>query len=146
MERSTILFLISIIHSLTSRSFDYFVVQFVCVHLVGYRCCPTVRVATGIYAITTAHQMYRHVDGNLELSWLQDEAWASVSCSTFEKWRTIRHFDVRRIVLPNLQIIHGRTLFKLITANTTNWVWPGGHSLAKCIVWKCPSPKVRIII
>ncbi len=57
-----------------------------------------------------------YVDGNLELTWLQDE---HLDLSFLQHIREvtgyvlISHVDVRRIVLPNLQIIRGRTLFKL---------------------------------
>ncbi|XP_046400809.1 epidermal growth factor receptor isoform X2 [Ischnura elegans] len=57
-----------------------------------------------------------YVDGNLELTWLQDE---DLDLSFLQYIREvtgyvlISHVDVRRIVLPRLQIIRGRTLFKL---------------------------------
>ena len=57
-----------------------------------------------------------YVDGNLELTWLQDE---HLDLSFLQHIREvtgyvlISHVDVRRIVLPALQIIRGRTLFKL---------------------------------
>ena len=56
------------------------------------------------------------VDGNLELTWLQDE---NLDLSFLQHIREvtgyvlISHVDVRRIILPSLQIIRGRTLFKL---------------------------------
>lgn len=57
-----------------------------------------------------------YVDGNLELTWLQDE---HLDLSFLQHIREvtgyvlISHVDVKRIVLPALQIIRGRTLFKL---------------------------------
>ena len=57
-----------------------------------------------------------YVDGNLELTWLQDE---KQDLSFLQHIREvtgyvlISHVDVNRIVLPSLQIIRGRTLFKL---------------------------------
>lgn len=57
-----------------------------------------------------------YVDGNLELTWLQDK---TLDLSFLQDIREvtgyvlISHVDVKRIVLPNLQIIRGRTLFKL---------------------------------
>lgn len=56
-----------------------------------------------------------YVDGNLELTWLQD---AQLDLSFLQHIREvtgyvlISHVDVN-IVLPRLQIIRGRTLFKL---------------------------------
>lgn len=57
-----------------------------------------------------------YVDGNLELTWLQDE---HIDLSFLQYIREvtgyvlISHVDVNKIVLPRLQIIRGRTLFKL---------------------------------
>lgn len=57
-----------------------------------------------------------YVDGNLELTWLQDK---TLDLSFLQDIREvtgyvlISHVDVKRIVLPNLQIIRGRALFKL---------------------------------
>lgn len=57
-----------------------------------------------------------YVDGNLELTWLQDE---NVDLSFLHNIREvtgyvlISHVDVKKIVLPKLQIIRGRTLFKV---------------------------------
>ncbi|XP_043238493.1 epidermal growth factor receptor-like isoform X2 [Amphibalanus amphitrite] len=57
-----------------------------------------------------------YVDGNLELTWLQDD---SLDLSFLQYIREvtgyvlISYVDVRRLVLPSLQIIRGRTLFKL---------------------------------
>lgn len=57
-----------------------------------------------------------YVDGNLELTWLQDK---TLDLSFLQDIREvtgyvlISHVDVKRIVLSNLQIIRGRTLFKL---------------------------------
>ena len=57
-----------------------------------------------------------YVDGNLELTWLQDK---SLDLNFLQDIREvtgyvlISHVDVKRIVLPNLQIIRGRSLFKL---------------------------------
>lgn len=57
-----------------------------------------------------------YVDGNLELTWLQDK---SLDLSFLQYIREvtgyvlISHVDVKRIVLPSLQIIRGRSLFKL---------------------------------
>ncbi len=57
-----------------------------------------------------------YVDGNLELTWLQDKN-ADLSFLQYIREVTgyvlISHVDVKRIVLPSLQIIRGRTLFKL---------------------------------
>ena len=55
-----------------------------------------------------------YVDGNLELTWLQDER---LDLSFLQHIREvtgyvlISHVNVRRLVLPSLQIIRGRTLF-----------------------------------
>jgi epidermal growth factor receptor len=57
-----------------------------------------------------------YVDGNLELTWLQDE---NLDLSFLKYIREvtgyvlISHVDIKRIVLPRLQIIRGRTLFKM---------------------------------
>lgn len=57
-----------------------------------------------------------YVDGNLELTWLQDE---NLDLSFLQYIREvtgyvlISHVDIKRIVLPKLQIIRGRTLFKI---------------------------------
>ncbi|XP_041986353.1 epidermal growth factor receptor isoform X2 [Aricia agestis] len=57
-----------------------------------------------------------YVDGNLELTWLQNE---TMDLSFLQHIREvtgyvlISHVKVTNIVLPNLQIIRGRTLFKL---------------------------------
>ncbi|KAJ8970168.1 hypothetical protein NQ317_000777 [Molorchus minor] len=57
-----------------------------------------------------------YVDGNLELTWLQDE---NLDLSFLQYIREvtgyvlISHVDIKRIVLPRLQIIRGRTLFKM---------------------------------
>ena len=57
-----------------------------------------------------------YVDGNLELTWLQDE---DLDLSFLQYIREVTgyvllsHVDIKRIVLPRLQIIRGRTLFKL---------------------------------
>lgn len=57
-----------------------------------------------------------YVDGNLELTWLQNENF-DLSFLQYIREVTgyvlISHVDVSRIVLPRLQIIRGRTLFKL---------------------------------
>jgi hypothetical protein len=57
-----------------------------------------------------------YVDGNLELTWLKDEN-QDLSFLQYIREVTgyvlISHVDVPRIVLPRLQIIRGRTLFKL---------------------------------
>ncbi|KAI5730760.1 hypothetical protein M8J76_017108 [Diaphorina citri] len=57
-----------------------------------------------------------YVDGNLELTWLQDEH-LDLSFLQYIREVTgyvlISHVDVKRIVLPKLQIIRGRTTFKL---------------------------------
>lgn len=57
-----------------------------------------------------------YVDGNLELTWLQDEH-LDLSFLQYIREVTgyvlISHVDVNKIVLPRLQIIRGRTLFKL---------------------------------
>ena len=61
-----------------------------------------------------------YVDGNLELTWLQDE---NLDLSFLQHIREvtgyvlISHVDVRRIVLPSLQIVRGRDLFKLNVQN-----------------------------
>lgn len=57
-----------------------------------------------------------YVDGNLELTWIKDE---NVDLSFLHNIREvtgyvlISHVDVKRVVLPKLQIIRGRTLFRL---------------------------------
>ncbi|KAK0178377.1 hypothetical protein PV328_002328 [Microctonus aethiopoides] len=57
-----------------------------------------------------------YVDGNLEITWLQNQ---SLDLSFLQYIREvtgyvlISHVDVPRLVLPRLQIIRGRTLFKL---------------------------------
>ncbi|KAB0796598.1 hypothetical protein PPYR_10659 [Photinus pyralis] len=57
-----------------------------------------------------------YVDGNLELTWLQDSNF-DLSFLQYIREVTgyvlISHVDVRRVVLPSLQIIRGRTLFKM---------------------------------
>ncbi|EFA01355.2 epidermal growth factor receptor isoform X1 [Tribolium castaneum] len=61
-----------------------------------------------------------YVDGNLELTWLQDE---NLDLSFLQYIREvtgyvlISHVDIKRIVLPRLQIIRGRTLFKMNVRN-----------------------------
>lgn len=57
-----------------------------------------------------------YVDGNLEITWLENE---DLDLSFLQYIREvtgyvfISHVNVRRIVLPRLQIIRGRNLFKL---------------------------------
>lgn len=57
-----------------------------------------------------------YVDGNLELTWLQDE---NLDLSFLKEIREvtgyvlISHVDIRKIILPNLMIIRGRMLFKV---------------------------------
>lgn len=57
-----------------------------------------------------------YVDGNLELTWLQDN---NLDLSFLQYIREvtgyvlISHVDIKKIVLPRLQIIRGRTLFKM---------------------------------
>ncbi|XP_023305404.2 epidermal growth factor receptor isoform X1 [Lucilia cuprina] len=57
-----------------------------------------------------------YVDGNLELTWLQDP---NSDLSFLENIREvtgyilISHVDIRKVVFPRLQIIRGRTLFNL---------------------------------
>ncbi|XP_057319876.1 epidermal growth factor receptor isoform X1 [Microplitis mediator] len=57
-----------------------------------------------------------YVDGNLEITWIQNDT-LDLSFLQYIREVTgyvlISHCDVRRIVLPRLQIIRGRTLFKL---------------------------------
>ena len=56
-----------------------------------------------------------YVDGNLELTWLQDEHLDFTFLQYIRQvtgYVLISHVDARRIVLPTLQIIRGRTLFK----------------------------------
>lgn len=57
-----------------------------------------------------------YVDGNLELTWLQDEEYDLNFLKDIREvtgYVLISHVDIRRIVLPNLQIIRGRTPFKV---------------------------------
>ncbi|XP_044760747.1 epidermal growth factor receptor isoform X2 [Coccinella septempunctata] len=57
-----------------------------------------------------------YVDGNLELTWLKDE---NLDLSFLQYIREvtgyvlISHVEIKRIVLPKLQIIRGRTLFRM---------------------------------
>ena len=56
------------------------------------------------------------MDGNLELTWLQDKNLDLMFLQDIREvtgYVLISHVDVKRIVLPNLQIIRGRSLFKL---------------------------------
>jgi epidermal growth factor receptor len=57
-----------------------------------------------------------YVDGNLEITWLQNDKF-DLSFLQYIREVTgyvlISHVDVPKIVLPRLQIIRGRTLFKL---------------------------------
>lgn len=57
-----------------------------------------------------------YVDGNLELTWIQNKS-EDLSFLQYIREVTgyvlISHVDVKRIVLPSLQIIRGRSLFKL---------------------------------
>jgi len=57
-----------------------------------------------------------YVDRNLEITWIQDEQ-MDLSFLQYIREVTgyvlISHVDVNKIVLPRLQIIRGRTLFKL---------------------------------
>ncbi|XP_049829582.1 epidermal growth factor receptor isoform X3 [Schistocerca gregaria] len=57
-----------------------------------------------------------YVDGNLELTWVQDEGMDLSFLSSIREvtgYVLISHVDVRRIVLPELQIIRGRSLFQV---------------------------------
>jgi hypothetical protein len=69
-----------------------------------------------IYDSRSRYTNCTYVDGNLELTWLQDE---NLDLSFLRHIREvtgyvlISHVDVRRIILPSLQIVRGRTLFKL---------------------------------
>ncbi|CAG7730524.1 unnamed protein product [Allacma fusca] len=57
-----------------------------------------------------------YVEGNLELTWIQEK---NMDLSFLQHIREvtgyvlISHVDVKRIVLPSLQVIRGRTLFRL---------------------------------
>jgi epidermal growth factor receptor len=57
-----------------------------------------------------------YVEGNLELTWIQEK---EMDLSFLQHIREvtgyvlISHVDVKRIVLPSLQVIRGRTLFRL---------------------------------
>lgn len=57
-----------------------------------------------------------YVDGNLELTWLQDE---HTDLSFLRDIREvtgyvlISHVNLKQVILPSLQIIRGRTTFKL---------------------------------
>ncbi|CAL4104041.1 unnamed protein product, partial [Meganyctiphanes norvegica] len=59
-----------------------------------------------------------YVDGNLELTWLQDR---NLDLSFLHYIREvtgyvlISHVDVKHLLLPSLQIIRGRTKFKINT-------------------------------
>jgi L1 cell adhesion molecule len=56
------------------------------------------------------------VDGNLEITWLSDE---NVDLSFLQYIREVTgyvlvsHVNAKHVILPSLQIIRGRTLFKL---------------------------------
>lgn len=57
-----------------------------------------------------------YVDGNLELTWLNDPKFDLSFLQHIQEvtgYVLISHVDITRIVLPRLQIIRGRTLFKL---------------------------------
>ena len=57
-----------------------------------------------------------YVDGNLEITWLQNNTFDLSFLQHIREvtgYVLISHVDVRRFVLPSLQIIRGRTLFKL---------------------------------
>ena len=61
-----------------------------------------------------------YVDGNLELTWLQDPDQDLSFLKDIREvtgYVLISHVDVKKIVLPSLQIIRGRTLFKLNVHN-----------------------------
>lgn len=62
-----------------------------------------------------------YVDGNLEITWLQNETF-DLSFLQYIREVTgyvlISHVDVKKVVLPRLQIIRGRTLFKLTIHDT----------------------------
>jgi len=67
-----------------------------------------------------------YVDGNLELTWLQFEHLDLTFLQSIREvtgYVLISHVDVRRVVLPALQIIRGRTLFK------TNVLYDEGFAL-----------------
>ncbi|KAK9695926.1 Protein tyrosine and serine/threonine kinase [Popillia japonica] len=57
-----------------------------------------------------------YVDGNLELTWMQNDTF-DLSFLQYIREVTgyvlISHVDVKKVILPRLQIIRGRTLFKL---------------------------------
>lgn len=61
-----------------------------------------------------------YVDGNLEITWLQNST-ADLSFLQYIREVTgyvlISHVDIKKVVLPRLQIIRGRTLFKINTEN-----------------------------
>ncbi|XP_058792194.1 epidermal growth factor receptor isoform X2 [Phymastichus coffea] len=57
-----------------------------------------------------------YVDGNLEITWLQSDTFDLSFLRNIREvtgYVLITHVDVPKIVLPRLQIIRGRTLFKL---------------------------------
>ncbi|XP_031638546.1 epidermal growth factor receptor-like [Contarinia nasturtii] len=59
-----------------------------------------------------------HVDGNLELTWLDDSKMDLDFLQNIREvsgYVLISHVDAKNIILPRLQIIRGRTLFKLNT-------------------------------
>lgn len=58
------------------------------------------------------------MDGNLEITWLQNGHY-DLSFLQYIREVTgyvlISHIDIKKVVLPRLQIIRGRTLFKVNT-------------------------------
>ena len=60
-----------------------------------------------------------YVDGNLELTWLQNKSFDLSFLDSVREvtgYVLISHVDLTRVVLPNLQIIRGRTRFQMSTS------------------------------
>ncbi|CAL4073782.1 unnamed protein product, partial [Meganyctiphanes norvegica] len=96
---------------------DSVIEERVCIGTNGHMSVPSNRD----FHYRNLHDRYincTYVDGNLELTWLQDEK-LDLSFLQYIREVTgyvlISHVDVKRLLLPSLQIIRGRTNFKLNT-------------------------------
>ncbi|XP_055299415.1 epidermal growth factor receptor-like [Sitodiplosis mosellana] len=71
---------------------------------------------TEIFKLRDRFTNCTHIDGNLEISWIEDP---TTNLDFLQHIRevtgyvSIRHVHVKNIIFPRLQVIHGRTLFKL---------------------------------
>ncbi|XP_046914713.2 epidermal growth factor receptor isoform X2 [Dermatophagoides farinae] len=109
------IFLLIILSTIAITSIEAVIEERVCIGTNGRMSVPSNR-DHHFQNLRDRYTNCTYVDGNLELTWLQDK---NLDLSFLQYIREvtgyvlISHVDVKRIVLPSLQIIRGRSLFKL---------------------------------